>query len=1182
MIDDDVLNSVPREKRSVRFGLVESFILILILYMAADLISDYEETVSTARKNTEQLFLQASRNVQVELGRVNDAVAVILNSAKAYRNANILDTTNAWSTNALFISYLRQYPFITSINIGDPSGNGYLLFRNGEQLSNRINKTGEKGVVTWLTLGERGEVVATQKRQDDYDPRNRPWYRNTLSRGEIAWSDPYVLRTTRDAGISASMRIDAGTGGSEVVGVDIMLKDMSRLLAAMASEPRGMSAHLISRDGMVIASSELGEFLSRLQKDTSSLPKIGTGRYPFLDEALGKRTKERTLWSFTRGNKRFLASIAPVTFTPGGKYNLVLTVPEEAIGGDFVRDALRKLIIGFLLVTAVAAWYFFRYLLPLRRIAAAIREFGAGKCRMLQIDTARSDEIGVLASEFNKMSDDRMRIEESLRQQKKFTENLLENCATATFVIDPQHKVVLWNRACEELTGIAAATVTGTNDQWRAFYDHKRPCLSDLVLDGDLEILSEHYATYATSNLVPNGLHAEGWYQNLNGKDRYITFEAAPVHDSKGNLVAAIESIQDITMLKRADEAKQEAAERLNVILDGINALIYVADLESHEILFVNKYGRDIWGEVVGKTCWDTLQSGQNGPCAFCTNGYLLSPHGAPTGMYAWEFRNTITGGWYDCRDQAIRWSDGRLVRLEIATDITDRKKAEEELRLQSAALKAAANAIVITDRSGSIVWVNPAFTMLTGYSAEESMGVNPRKLVKSGVHGQVFYQQLWDVLLAGEVWRGEIMNRHKNGIQYPEGMTITPVKDARGEITNFIAIKRDLTEQRKLEEQLRQSQRMESIGTLAGGVAHDFNNILTAIIGYGYLALKNAAQDDPQRRLIEHILKAADRAAHLTKELLLFSRKQAIDSKQLDLNAVVTKMEIFLKRVIGEDIAFKTVLQEIKLTVMADVYQLEQVLMNLATNARDAMPQGGTLTLTTEAVQLDQSFTESHGFGKPGQYALLTVSDTGEGMDEETRQRIFEPFFTTKDVGKGTGLGLAAVYGIICRHEGFINVYSEPGCGTTFQIYLPVIHQKAGEETVAERQEASFGGAETILLAEDDESVRCLTRTILTDLGYTVIEAVDGEDAVRKFAANKDAIDLLLFDLVMPKMNGNAAYDEIRIIRPEVKAILTSGYAPDIIRQRVGAGNGVTILSKPAPPAELLRRVRQVLDEKR
>ena len=329
----------------------------------------------------------------------------------------------------------------------------------------------------------------------------------------------------------------------------------------------------------------------------------------------------------------------------------------------------------------------------------------------------------------------------------------------------------------------------------------------------------------------------------------------------------------------------------------------------------------------------------------------------------------------------------------------------------------------------------------------------------------------------------------------------------------------------------------MESIGTLAGGIAHDFNNILTAIIGYGNIALMKMAKDDPQRLNIEHMLDAADRAAHLTKDLLLFSRRQISERKPIDLNDVVRKVETFLKRVIGEDIECKTKQFAGTLPILGDTHQLEQVLMNFATNARDAMPKGGIFSVSTEQMKFDNEFASIDGYIKSGNYALITISDTGNGMDEVTREHIFEPFFTTKEVGKGTGLGLAVVYGIIKQHEGAINVYSEQGRGTIFQIYLPLI---AGleNETKSSVAERPTGGTETILLAEDDENVRNLTRAVLEDFGYHVIIAKDGQDAVNKYIESKDRIRLLLFDIIMPKKTGKEAYDAIRTVTPGVKAL--------------------------------------------
>lgn len=385
----------------------------------------------------------------------------------------------------------------------------------------------------------------------------------------------------------------------------------------------------------------------------------------------------------------------------------------------------------------------------------------------------------------------------------------------------------------------------------------------------------------------------------------------------------------------------------------------------------------------------------------------------------------------------------------------------------------------------------------------------------------------------------------------------------------------------RKLEEQLRQAQKMESVGTLAGGIAHDFNNLLTAIIGYGQISLLNQSADEALRGNLEQILAAAKRGAQLTQSLLLFSRKQDSDRRPVELNAVIGRVDRFLKRVIGEDIDFQVELAAEPLPLLADAHQLEQVMVNLATNARDAMPGGGFFRISTGRVELDREFVATHGEGKPGPYALLTVTDSGEGMSGETRARIFEPFFTTKKVGQGTGLGLAMAYGIVRQHDGFFNVYSERDKGTTFRIYLPLLAEAVPEAAGGEGESEEYppGGRETILMAEDDPAIRNLTRSVLERFGYTVLEAEDGEQAVARFLENRECIDLLLFDLIMPRLNGKEALDEIRRLAPKVKCIFASGYAPELLRRKVSLDQETPMIYKPMSIKDLLSKIRQVLD---
>ena len=387
--------------------------------------------------------------------------------------------------------------------------------------------------------------------------------------------------------------------------------------------------------------------------------------------------------------------------------------------------------------------------------------------------------------------------------------------------------------------------------------------------------------------------------------------------------------------------------------------------------------------------------------------------------------------------------------------------------------------------------------------------------------------------------------------------------------------------EKDKLQVQLLQAQKMEAIGQLAGGIAHDFNNVLTAIIGYGNLLLMSLEESSPLKKYVDHMLTASDRAAKLVSSLLAFSRKQETNPEPVDVNRIIKGVEPLIIRLAGEDVALKTALTVEDLTVMADANQIDQVLMNLAGNARDAMPGGGSLTISTEFAEMDSEFIKSHGYGRAGQYALITVSDTGIGIDKETRDRIFEPFFTTKDLGKGTGLGLAMAYGIIKQHNGYISVYSEPGEGTTFRIYLPLVQSEVGEKK-AEDLSLMRKGTETILLVEDNAEARGAAHVTIERAGYKVLEAVDGEDALHKFMENKDDIHLLILDVVMPKKNGKEVSEAVWKVKPDVKIIFTSGYTADIIHSKGIVEEGSNLLLKPFSPYVLLEKIRDLLDKQK
>jgi len=371
----------------------------------------------------------------------------------------------------------------------------------------------------------------------------------------------------------------------------------------------------------------------------------------------------------------------------------------------------------------------------------------------------------------------------------------------------------------------------------------------------------------------------------------------------------------------------------------------------------------------------------------------------------------------------------------------------------------------------------------------------------------------------------------------------------------------------------------MEAVGTLAGGIAHDFNNILNVIMGYGTMVMDNLEDGSPAKKDMNEVIAAAERAADLTKRLLVFSRKQVVDVKRININEIILGLQKLLVRIIRENIQFNLGLAVRNLIVVADAGQIEQVLMNLAANARDAMPEGGRLTISTGLAQVDEENITAFGYGKPGKYVLITVADTGQGMDSETQKKIFEPFFTTKCVGEGTGLGLAISYGIIKQHGGFITVYSEPEHGTVFKIYLPFSEEAASPDMKAAVAVPVKRGNETVLVAEDDPALRKLASIVLESFGYSVIPAEDGEDAITKFVENRERIGLVMLDVIMPKKSGKEAAEAIRKVSPHTKLLFSSGYTKDSITSKELTADDFDFILKPFRPKDLLRQVREILD---
>ena len=505
-----------------------------------------------------------------------------------------------------------------------------------------------------------------------------------------------------------------------------------------------------------------------------------------------------------------------------------------------------------------------------------------------------------------------------------------------------------------------------------------------------------------------------------------------------------------------------------------------------------------------------------------------------------WELRMvTQTDTWFWARMEATTATqkDSTLVIRVIVSDITGQKQTEAERKRLTTAIDQSFDTIVITDTDGLIQYINPAFEKATGYTREEVAGQTMR-ILKSGKQDEGFYQKLWNTISSGRTWTGQMINKRKNGTLFNEEATISPVRNMDGSIINYVAVKRDITEQLLLAVQLTQAQKMESVGRLAGGVAHDYNNALTAIMGFTELALMDADPKGSLHANLNQVLKAGRRATNITRQLLAFARKQTIAPVVLDLNETVESILKMLRRLIGEDIDLVWMPGKDLGNVKMDPSQIDQILANLCVNARDAIEGVGKITIETESIVFDADYCADHRGFVPGKFVLLAVSDNGCGMDKETLSNIFEPFFTTKDVDKGTGLGLSTVYGTVKQNNGFINVYSEPGKGTGIKIYLPRHDGQAVEIQEESTAKIPQGHAETILVVEDDLSLLKLAQKILQGLGYSVLAADATKEALKIAKDHIGEIHLLVTDVIMPEMNGQELSERLKSLHPGLKCI--------------------------------------------
>jgi PAS domain S-box-containing protein len=723
----------------------------------------------------------------------------------------------------------------------------------------------------------------------------------------------------------------------------------------------------------------------------------------------------------------------------------------------------------------------------------------------------------------------------------------------------------------------------------------------------------EELSSMRFSDIVP-AITEESWieYRRQLRAEGFLKFEA--VHRRKDGTTLPVEVTvnylefgdhpfscsfaQDITERKKAEEALRESEKKFRLLTEtSPNAIIVI---RGDRIVYANPAATHVSGftreQLLNMEFWNFVQGDFR---EVARERLLARMRGEPVSN-RYEYRIIDSKGEDRCvlATSVPMDYEGTHAILVNFTDITETKRAEESLRESEARLKLAMEMAKLVqwefDATTGMFRFDDQFYTLYGTSAEREGGtlMSAESYVRRFVHPE----DMADVIAVMQL---VLSNRYEastggmehciiraDGAERHISVRFDVIRDREGRIVRTRGANQDITERKRaeeqrmnLEEQLHQAQKMDAIGQLAGGVAHDFNNILTAIMGFAEVTAMRMEQGDPHEHHVRQILSAAERAADLTRSLLVFSRKQVLHVRAIEVCEVVDGVKKMLRRLIPEDIDFRVKSAATGMIVMADKGQIEQVLMNLVTNARDAMPTGGILTIEAGPVVVDDDTCYAHGFGIPGRYARIAVEDTGCGMDEETREKIFEPFFTTKQVGKGTGLGLSIIYGIVKQHNGFITVDSLPGRGTTFCVYLPLVDQEKQELSALGRPEPAPGGTETILLAEDDDVVRELNRAILEDAGYTVIETSDGREALEMFKERGACVDILVTDLIMPTMDGKRLYEEIAGIRPDMKVLFMSGYSTEILDGRGFSDDGINFMPKPVLPSELLKRLREILD---
>lgn len=1052
-------------------------------------------------------------------------------------------------------------------------------------------------------LNEDGEKTKRTGIIENYDPLNDPphdpWYSKTKARKESLWLIVVTMAKGPDAPelMIVNFRPVFDRQHKDVLGVaasSIYLSTFGQFLKSLKIGQNGQ-AFVISKQGELIATST-GELPFRravgksypetMVTESSRMAAIDSRNSVTRASMRAIVEQNRSLSDFDRSRcfnlnvegARYLGQIIPLK-----KGNLdwltVIVVPETDFMGDInknVRNNLLFSILALMVALAIGVVVVRGVTNPILRLNAAAKRMAQGEWdKTVTID--RSDEIGELAGTFNDMAmklkssfenlheeiGERKRMEETIRGSEERFRRLIENVpAIAIQGYSLDGATTYWNHASELLYGYTAEEAVGRN-------------LLDLIIPDEMkaEVGNSIRQMLETDRPIPS---SEMSLKRKDGSRVSVFSNHALVH-LPGSPQELFCLDIDLTERKRAEE--QLLFSEFSVEHSGITTM------------WLDKEGRVV---RVNDAACRSLGYDRNELLSMTVRDFDPNFQSLNKWHRGWEGmkknRYTVIETLHQCKDGSIfpvavvtSFFDytGEEYLVSFAHDITSRKRTEEEIlrereKLQILSDHAPFGMALIDDR-GRFTYVNTQFSQLFGFDLTE---IPDGRTFCRNVYPNREYRQT-----VISTWIDD-MKEAKAGEQKLRTFTVTS-KDGTQKFVQFIfsllASKgylmtcEDITTMRELESQLRQAQKMEAVGTLAGGIAHDFNNILTALMGYASLIKMQMEASSPLQPYVNEVLSASQKAADLTRGLLTFSRQQTVSLIPLDINDAVKSTEKLLRRLLPEDIELSISFSSQDLIILADRSQIDQIVFNLTANARDAMPKGGTLRIETDSAMIDGGFIQVHGFGKPGHYAVITIADTGTGMDESTQEKIFDPFFTTKEVGKGTGLGLATVYGIVKQHNGYITLDSAPDQGATFRIYLPTIQVKIEQEQ--NDLTSLSGGKETILIAEDNVEVMGFMRDALRGCGYNILEASDGDQAINLFKNRMDA-DLVILDSVMPKKNGREVYDEIRRMSPNIKVLFTSGYTRDMVLEKGIEEKAFNFIAKPLSLTKLLEKVRQVLDK--